>query len=246
MLIESPKDLEGLKNCGRVTRETLSVLRKAVMIGKTSKELESLAKDVFDRYGARSAPTIFKGFPGTVLISINDEAVHGIPSERTIQAGDIVKLDVTPELNGFVTDACITVAVPPVSKATKLLLKSSQKALQKAIEVAKAGVLVNTLGRMIEREVKRNGFTVIRELGGHGVGRRIHEPPEILNFYDPKQRTSLKEGMVITIEPIICSGSGQVYTAKDKWTIKTKDQSPVAHFEHTLLITKGKALVLTA
>lgn len=246
MSVDGPKDLEALQACANVTKETLATLKQATKAGVSTKTLELLAKQVFDKYGARSAPELFYKFPGTVLISINDEAVHGIPNERVIQAGDVVKLDVTPELNGFVTDACITVAVEPVAKETKQLLKTSEKALQKAIAIAKSGVKVNELGKVIEKEVKRNGFSVIRELGGHGVGKSIHEAPDVMNFYDSKQKAILKEGMVITIEPIIAAGSGRIYTAKDKWTIKTKDKSPVAHFEHTLVITKGNALVLTA
>lgn len=246
MSIETPEDLKWLQACAKVTKETLGILQKAVQPGVTTRMLERLADTIFAKYGARSAPRLFYNLPATVLISINDEAVHGLPSDRVIQAGDIVKLDVTPELNGYITDACVTVAVPPVKADTHRLLKVSQDALSKAIQLATAGLAVNLLGKTIEKEVRRQGFSVIRELGGHGVGRRIHEPPEVLNFYHRHQKDRLKEGMVITIEPIIAMGSGRVYTAEDKWTIKTQDKSSVAHFEHTLIITKNKPLVLTA
>jgi methionyl aminopeptidase len=246
MSIKDAADLEGMRRVSRVVRETLALLEPAVKPGVTTGELEALARRVFEHYGARSAPTLFYDFPGTVLISLNDEAVHGIPSQRIIQAGDVVKLDVTPELDGYIADAAITVAVPPVKPAIKGLLKCSRMALQKALELAKAGVRVNDLGRLIDREVRRQGFSVIRELGGHGIGRAIHEEPSILNFSHPSNKGYLSEGLVITIEPIIALGSGEVYQANDGWTVKTRDKSPVAHFEHTLMITRGRPLVLTA
>ncbi|MCA9838394.1 MAG: type I methionyl aminopeptidase [Trueperaceae bacterium] len=246
MSIDTPEELKALKACAQVTKETLNVLQKAVQPGITTKMLEHLADDIFANYGARSAPRLIYNLPATVLISLNDEAVHGLPGERVIRAGDIVKIDVTPELNGFITDACVTIAVPPVKPETSRLLEASQEALRKAMGMARAGLPVNLLGKSIEKEVRKRGFSVIRELGGHGVGRRIHEAPEVMNFYHRGQRERLQEGMVITIEPIIAQGSGKVYTAKDGWTIKTQDQSPVAHFEHTIVITRNKPLILTA
>ena len=246
MSIETAQDLKQLKRVGQVVKETLKVLKNETRVGISTQELDDIAKAVFDRYGARSAPAKRKGFPGNVLISINDEAVHGVPSGRIIQQGDVVKLDVTPELNGYIADAAVTVAVGEVLPNTKRLIHCARKTLNRAMYAATDGAAINQLGRLIEKLVKRQGFRVLRELGGHGTGRDIHEAPSIWNFFDKRNTGRLQEGMVITLEPIIAAGSGRVYEADDGWTIKTMDGGIVAHFEHTMVITKGKPLVLTA
>lgn len=246
MSVETPADVAALRRVGSVVKETLGVLRAALTPGVSTGTLDTLAAEVFERHGARSAPALEYGFPGTVLISVNDEAVHGVPGARRLQVGDLVKLDVTPELNGYVADAAITVGVPPVSPELQRLVRCGRSALRKALGATRAGAPIRRVGSVVEASAKRRGFSVIRELGGHGTGRAIHEAPEIWNFDQPRSRERFREGMVLTVEPIIAAGSGRVYMDDDGWTVKTLDRSPVVHFEHTLIVTRGKPLILTA
>lgn len=218
----------------------------------TTLELDRVAQDVFASYGAKSAPAEVYGFPGTVLISVNDEVVHGVPGLRKLRQGDIVKLGVTPELNGYVADAAVTVVAAQAKDRQRVrLARCASSALQAAMNVARAGTPLRTLGAVIENVVRRAGFSVVPELCGHGVGRTIHEAPEAIpNYPDTRLRGTLREGMVITIEPIIAAGTGarftRCYTGTDGWTIKTADGSPAAHFEHSLVITRGAPLCLSA
>jgi methionyl aminopeptidase len=172
--------------------------------------------------------------------------VHGIPGSRALQQGDLVKLDVTVEKDGFMADAAVTVPVGEVTEERRRLITCAERAFAKAMLVARAGFRVLEIGRMIEREVRRSGFSVIRDLGGHGIGRTIHEEPRVPNYADPEASQVLTEGLVITVEPIITAGSGRSFVAQDKWTIVTADHRPSAHYEHTLVITKGAPIVLTA
>jgi methionyl aminopeptidase len=185
-------------------------------------------------------------FPGANCISVNEEAVHGIPNQRRLQNGDLVKLDVTLEKDGFMADAAITVGVGEVSTADRKLMDCAEHAFYKALLVARAGFRVFDIGRAVEREVRRNGFSVIQELGGHGIGRTIHEEPRVPNYADTTATEFLSEGMVITIEPIIAAGKGGVVTEQDGWTVCTADRSRSAHYEHTIVITKGRPIILTA
>jgi methionyl aminopeptidase len=186
-----------------------------------------------------------KGFPGVNCISVNDEAVHGVPGGRTIEPGDLVKIDVTAELDGYVADAAVTVAVLPTPSVHDELRGCAELAFERAAAVARAGRPINKIGRVVKTAVRRRGFTVLSEFYSHGVGRSIHEPPTIPNYYERRLRAPLREGLVITIEPII-SGSGWTVEGEDGWTIKTSDGSLAAHHEHTIVVTKGRPLVLTA
>jgi methionyl aminopeptidase len=179
-------------------------------------------------------------------ISLNEEAVHGIPGGRQLREGDLVKLDVTVEKDGFMADAAVTVPVGEVTEECQRLMACAERAFAKAMLVARAGFRVCEIGRVIEREVRRSGFSVIRDLGGHGIGRTIHEEPRVPNFADPEANQVLTEGLVITVEPIIAAGSGRAFVAQDKWTVVTADRRPSAHYEHTLVITKGAPMLLTA
>ena len=246
MCIESECDLKGLLRAGKVVSSALREMRERVQAGVTTLELDQAAAEVLAHHGATSAPRLLYGFPGTACISVNDEAVHGIPGPRRIQAGDLVKLDVTALLDGYIADAAITVPVLPVSSRRRLLCECAESALNKAILVARAGSPINAIGKAVETEVEGAGFTVLRQLGGHGVGRAIHEEPHIPNYYEPRLRNNLREGQVITIEPIISTGSWRIKATPDRWTIKTGDGSDSAHFEHTLLITRDEPLILTA
>lgn len=246
MSIESTADWKGLRAVSRVARLTLDLLERKVRPGVTTGELDAMAARLFASHQARSAPAITYGFPRTVLISVNDEIVHGIPGPRRIAAGDVVKLDVTVEKDGYVADAARTVVVAPGTTTATRLAACSEAAFRAGLGVARAGVRVNEIGRAVEHEVRRWGFTVIEGLAGHGVGRSIHEPPCVPNQCDPHQKDVLTEGLVLTIEPMISVGSSQPVQDADGWTLRTRDGSLAAHYEHTLVITRGQPLVLTA
>jgi methionyl aminopeptidase len=246
MSIETTADWRGLRRAGVIVRETLDALEREVRAGVTTKTLDDVAAAVVMRRGARSAPAFTYGFPGTVLISVNDEVVHGIPGPRRLAAGDIVKLDVTLEKDGYVADAARTVVVEQGSEQALRLAECARSAFEAALHVARAGARVNEIGRVVEREVRRRGFRVVRGLDGHGIGRTIHEAPPVPNYYNPMQRDVLTEGMVITIEPIISAGSGAAVESGDGWTVVTGDGSLAAHYEHTLVITRECPVLLTA
>jgi methionyl aminopeptidase len=245
MSIKSTADWKGLKRVARVARLTLDALADGVRAGVTTGELDAIAARVFARHGAHSAPAAVYGFPGTVLISVNDEIVHGIPGPRRIQPGDIVKLDVTVQKDGYVADAARSLVVEPADAMARDLVACAAAAFEAAVAVARAGVRVNEIGRAVEREVRRRGFSVVEGLTGHGVGRTIHEEPAVPNHYDPFQTDVLTEGLVLTIEPMISAGSGRIVQSGDGWTLRTADGSLSAHHEHTLVITSEAPVVLT-
>lgn len=246
MSIEKPEELQGLRAAGAVVRLVLEAMRRAVCPGITTAELDEVGDRVMREQGARSAPALVYKFPGSSCISLNEEAVHGIPGKRKLLPGDLVKLDVTIEKDGYMADAAVTVPVGEVSIERKRLAECAERAFGKAMLVARAGFRVSEIGRVVEREVRRAGFAVIRDLGGHGIGRTIHEAPRVPNYPDPAANQILTEGLVITVEPIIAAGSGESVLADDGWTVLTADQRPSAHYEHTLVITKGCPILLTA
>jgi methionyl aminopeptidase len=245
MSIQSDADRKGLRAAGRVVRLALDAMAEAVHPGVTTGELDAVAAAVFAAHGARSAPALVYGFPRTALISVNDEVVHGIPGSRRIESGDVVKLDVTVELDGYMADAARTVVVGDAAPEARRLADCAERAFTAALDVATAGRKVREIGRVIERTVRAEGFTVIRALAGHGIGRTIHEPPSVPNHFDPWQQDVLTEGLVLTIEPIICAGRDGVTEDDDGWTVRTRDGSLAAHHEHTLIVTTGRPEILT-
>jgi methionyl aminopeptidase len=246
MSINGPEELAGMRAAGAVVCLMLEAMKAEVRPGISTAELDEVGAGVMRQHGARSAPALVYGFPGVSCISLNDEAVHGVPGKRELQQGDLVKLDVTVEKDGFMADAAVTVPVGEVTEERQQLVDCAERAFARAMLVARAGFRVSEIGRVVEREVRRCGFSVIRNLAGHGIGRTIHEEPRVPNFADPEATQVLTEGLVITVEPIIAAGSGRSYVADDKWTIVTADHRASAHYEHTLVITKGAPMLLTA
>jgi methionyl aminopeptidase len=230
MSIETAEELERLRAVGRVVARAMRAMREQVRAGVTTAELDEVGAKVFRAAGARSGPQLDYGFPGVNCISVNDEAVHGIPGKRRLRDGDLVKLDVTAELDGFYADACVSV---PVGRA-------------RPEAVARAGAPLNAIGKAVERTVKSEGHSVCAELLGHGIGRQIHESPDVPAVFVPWLSEPLTEGLVLTIEPIIAAGSGAIREAGDGWTMRTEDGTLSAHAEHTMVITAGKPIVLTA
>ena len=246
MSIKEPAELEGLRAAGAVVRLMIEAMRREVRPGITTAELDEVGATVMRQNGAKSAPALVYRFPGTSCISVNEEAVHGVPGSRAVAEGDLVKLDVTVEKDGFMADAAVTVPVGVVSEENERLASCAERAFTKAMLVARAGFRVSEIGRVVEHEVERSGFSVIRDLGGHGIGRTIHEEPRVPNYPDPAARQVLTEGLVITVEPIIAAGSGRAVLGQDGWTVSTADGKPSAHYEHTLVIAKGEPILLTA
>jgi methionyl aminopeptidase len=244
--ISEPEELEKLRAAGAVVRRVLEGMKQQVRPGVTTAQLDAIGAEIIEQNGARSAPATVYGFPGSNCISLNEEAVHGIPGNRELREGDLLKLDVTVEKNGYMADAAETVAVGSVTPEAQRLMACARRAFEKAMLVARAGFRVCEIGRVVEREVRRDGFAVIRELGGHGIGRTIHEEPRIPNYADPEARQVLTEGLVIAVEPIITAGSGRAILARDGWTMRTADRRPAAHYEHTIVITSGTPWLLTA
>lgn len=244
MSIDDPDELAALRAAGRVVAETIREMALRVRPGVTTQELDDVAAGVFAAHGARSAPALTYDFPGTTCISVDDECVHGIPGPRRLRDGQLVKLDVTAELDGYYADACRTVAVGAIAAREQRLAAAAESALRRGLAAATAGNNVGAIGAAVQTVVERRGFSVCAELTGHGIGRAIHEEPDVPNIaWDGPELT---KGLVITVEPIIAAGAGDVYVDDDGWTIRTEDGSPSAHFEHTIVITESAPILLTA
>jgi methionyl aminopeptidase len=260
MSIESQADFDGIQRVGRVVAQALRAMERETRAGVTTGDLDAIGAAVLKRYGARSAPKLFYGCPTTNLISVNDEIVHGLPGARRLRPGDVVKLDVTAELDGYIADAANTVIVSPGTIIADRLKRCVHAAFEGGCQAARAGVPVAHVGRAVERIVTASGFAVLRGLSGHGVGRAIHEQPTVPNFYDPFQQAMLTEGLVLTIEPIIserpaapdpkrsaskANDAPRIVQDNDGWTLRTHDGSLAAHYEHTMIITRDVPLVVT-
>ena len=246
MSITSAEELAGMKMAGIVAREVLEAMKSRVRPGVTTAALDEIGNQVMRQNGAHSAPAMVYGFPGGSCISVNDEVVHGIPGDRTIKEGDLVKLDVTVEKDGFMADTAATVGVGVISKERQKLIQCAERAFAKAMLVARAGFRIFDIGRVVEREVRRDGFSVIRDLCGHGIGRTIHEAPQVPNYPHRRARSVLTEGLVITVEPLISTGNGTEFLDEDGWTVRTADGTSAAHYEHTIVVMNGAPILLTA
>ena len=245
MSIESQDDYDGITHAGRVVAEVLKAMEASVEVGITTRALDEIGAEALRHHGARSAPRMFYNCPAYNLISVNDQVVHGLPGDRTLRAGDVVKLDVTAEVNGYIADAATTIVVAGGRESGEQLRAAAIAAFQAGCAAATAGQRVSEIGRAVERTVSARGFSVLRELSGHGVGRRIHEEPTVANYYDPFQRDVLTEGLVLTIEPLISERRTTVVADADGWTLRTRDGCLAAHHEHTLIITSGAPVIVT-
>ena len=245
MSIESAADLHGMTLAGRVVARALEAMVREVCTGMTTRDLDEVGAAILKEHGARSAPQTVYGCPTVNLISVNDEVVHGLPGDRVLQPGDVVKIDVTAETGGYIADAATTVVLPDASHEATELRDCAMSAFAAGLSAARAGRRVSEIGRAVEREVSARGFYVLRELSGHGVGRTIHEPPTVANYFDPFQKDVLTEGLVLTIEPLIAQRRTRLRQCDDGWTLKTANGCLAAHHEHTLIVTNGEPVIVT-
>ncbi|ASA20861.1 type I methionyl aminopeptidase [Paenibacillus donghaensis] len=247
MTSDSVKDLEGLQLAGQVVGHTIAVMKSKVTPGMTTAELDQIGEEILKQFGANSAPKVTYNFPGSTCISINEEVAHGIPGSRVIQEGDLINIDVSAELNGYYGDAGVSFQLPPYNEKLQHLCRSTEETMMSVINHLRAGMKVNEIGRVMEREAKKRGYKVVRNLCSHGIGKALHEKPyEILPFYNPRVTTVLKEGQVITVEPFLSTGTDYVEQQADGWTLSVTDNSRVAQYEHTIIVTKGAPIILTS
>jgi methionyl aminopeptidase len=248
--IKTEKEIDLIRQSCKIVAETLQLIKKNIKPGVTTLELDKIAEDYIK---SKDAIAAFKGysqagsvdFPGSICASIDEEVVHGIPGSRVLKNGEIIAVDVGVLKNGYFGDAALSVAVGEISEEKQKLLEVTEKALYLGIEQAREDNKVHDISSAIQHFVEENGFSVVRDLCGHGVGKFLHEDPSVPNFGKKGTGAKLKEGMTIAIEPMVNAGKFKVRTAKDGWTILTADHKPSAHFEHTVLIKKGNPEILT-
>lgn len=246
MTIQNQSDIVALQHIGRIVSLVLHRMLDSVEPGMTTRELDDIGERLLSEHGARSAPRLAYDFPGSTCISVNEEAAHGVPGDRIIRPGDMVNVDVSAELGGYFADTGGTMVVPPGSPIKTRLCHATRLALAEAIKVARAGQPINRIGRAIEHVANTHRLRIIENLGGHGVGRAIHEEPEhIAGYYDAGDQRILKEGMVIAIEPFLSTKSRMVAEADDGWTLVGKPGNLSAQYEHTLIVTRSEPIILT-
>jgi len=245
IIIKSERDLEAMRPACSVASMVLNEVAAFVQPGVSTKQVDDYAAARMKHYGAKSAFLGYRKFPCQICISVNDQIVHGLAGPRVLSFGDIVSLDIGVIYNGFIGDTARTVAVGGCNVLAQKLMDVTEKALYEGIGQAVAGNRVNDISRAVQNYVESNGFSVVREFVGHGVGRKMHEKPEVPNFVDGKSSPKLRPGMTIAIEPMVNAGLPGVKILNDGWTVVTQDGSLSAHFEHTVLITEGEPQILT-
>lgn len=246
MTADSTKDIQYLKAIGRICAETLRTMMGQVRAGMTTGELDEIGRAFLEAEGARSAPQVTYNFPGATCISVSPVIAHGIPGEHVLQAGELIHIDISAELDGYYADTGASLVVSKRERSLEKLLDATRATLTKALHAARAGSPLNGIGRTVQNEAGKRGYNVIYDLTGHGIGRGLHEQPkEILNYYNPNDRRILNEGLVLAIEPFLTTGIGRVVEEKDGWALRTIDRAIAAQFEHTIVVTKNEPIILT-
>ncbi len=246
MSIQDDKDFEALKTIGGIVADCLQWMGRSLEPGITTAELDALGAAFLYQRGATSAPKLVYDFPGATCISVNEEAAHGVPGARVICAGDLVNINVSAELNGYFADTGASFAVPPVGELQRRLCNATQAALNEALTKARTGAKLNQIGKAISSVASRSGFTIIENLGSHGVGTHLHEEPTFIpSYYDPLDRRILQRNQVITIEPFLSTGATQVRDSGDGWTLVTDQKYLTAQYEHTLVIRDSRPYIFT-
>jgi methionyl aminopeptidase len=254
MTADTERDIEALKKIGHVCAQTLSKMRHAARAGMSTRELDDYGRQLLEAQGARSAPEVMYEYPGATCISVCPVIAHGIPGNHVLEAGELVHIDVSAELHGYYGDTGESFivggedgeSVPTPGGELHRLLEATRATLHQALNAARAGRPLNTIGRTVQSEAHRRGYQVISELTGHGIGHSLHEAPaEIWNFANPRDRRVLKEGAVLAIEPFLTTGLGRILEMGDGWSLRTADNAPAAQFEHTIMVRRGRPLLLT-
>jgi methionyl aminopeptidase len=245
MTISSEVELAAMQRVGRLVARTLAHMRAAVRPGVTTEQLDAAGERFARAAGARSAPQLTYAFPGFTCISVNEEIVHGVPGARVVGAGDVVKLDVTLELDGFMADSACTVLVPPAAPEAVRLQRAARVAFNRGLDAVRAGRRMRDVGAAVEAAARREGGVVLRELEGHGIGRALHEAPSVPNWDDPRADAVLRDGLVFALEPMLAAAPARVVEEADGWTLRTHNRVLAVHHEHTLVVRRGAPLVLT-
>jgi methionyl aminopeptidase len=249
IVIKSKKELELMREAGRLNALALATVREMIRPGITTAELDAAAEEVIRKHGA---VPVFKGYPGpypypaTLCISINEELVHGIPGKRKLKVGDIVSVDCGSQLDGFIGDSAFTIGVGEISPLAQRLLQVTEQSLYEGIKMMRAGNYTGDVSAAIQKYVESQGFYVTREYTGHGVGRKMHEGPQVPNYGTPGRGVLLRPGITIALEPMVLVGTALTRVLSDQWTVVSEDGSLTAHSEHSVAVTEGEPLILTA
>lgn len=247
IIIKSSEDIKVMHDANQIVANTLKLVRKNVEAGVTTWDLDKIAEDNCRKSGAKPAFKGYRGFPGSLCVSINEEVVHGIPSrKRKLRKGDIISIDFGVQYKGFFGDSAVTIAVGNVKPEVKRLLDVTKESLDQAIEQVVAGNRIADISKAVQECVEANGFSVVRQFVGHGIGQALHEAPEIPNFYQGERTPRLMPGMVLAIEPMVNLGTHKVKVLRDGWTVITADKKYSAHFEHSVAVTENGPLVLSS
>ncbi|MEK6752899.1 MAG: type I methionyl aminopeptidase [Chloroflexota bacterium] len=246
MTADSEKDIKYLKAIGRVCALALKKMMKEAKPGMTTAELDNIGSEFLKKEGATSAPQAMYQFPGATCISISPVIAHGIPNDHVLSEGELINIDVSAEMDGYFSDTGASMVVAKHIPEYEKILEATRSALNKAVHAAVARQPLNIIGKTIQQEAKQNGFNVIYELTGHGIGRHLHEEPSAVhNFFKQDERRILNEGLVLAIEPFLTTGKGRVVEKKDHWSLQTTDKTMAAQFEHTIIVTKNEPIILT-
>lgn len=245
IICKTERELDIMREAGRIVALTHEELKKYIKPGITTKELDNIAEKTIRSYNAIPSFKGYNGFPGSICASVNDQLVHGCPSERVLRDGDIISIDIGAKYNGYHGDSAWTYAVGTIDDNTKKLLEVTEDSLFKGLDEAKAGVRLSNISHAIQTYVEANGFSIVREYVGHGVGQDLHEDPQIPHYGPPNKGPRLKPGMVLAVEPMVNAGTRYVKTLSDNWTVVTVDGKMCAHFEHTIAITETGFEILT-
>jgi methionyl aminopeptidase len=246
IIIKSEREIALMRQAGRIVGAVLDILMKQVKPGMKTKELDIIAGREVERLGGKPSFKGYRGFPANLCVSINNEIVHGIPGERVLRQGDIVSLDMGATFKGFQGDAAVTVGVGEISSEARELMATTESVLQAGIATARSGARLGDISATIQNYAESKGYSVVREYTGHGIGRELHEEPQIPNFGLPGTGPVLKKGMTLALEPMVNMGDWRTRVGDDQWTVLTADGSLSAHFEHTIAITDGEAEILTS
>ena len=243
--IKSPREIEAMRLAGRITAAARAYAGEMVKPGVTTQEIDKAVQQFIKQHGAVPSFLGYNGFPGSCCISVNDEVIHGIPGKRVLKEGDIVSIDVGAYIGGYHGDCAATFACGEISDEAKRLIEVTEQSFYEGLRYAKEGCRVSDISAAVQRYVEKEGFSIVREYVGHGIGRNLHEAPEVPNYGEPGRGPRLLRGMTLAVEPMVNAGTAAIQNMSDGWTVKTKDGKYSAHYENTILITEGDPELLT-